>query len=127
MTWWFGDFYDGSLNQFVGQVRLKPSELLTFELSGEHNVGSLKAGDFDQTVVGLGVQVNVPSDFQLTSYVQYDDEREEVGTNIRLRWTFNPLGDLFRLYNYNVVDNYDVTAGRSRWELDSTQSLVKVQ
>jgi hypothetical protein len=127
VTWWFGDFYDGSLNQFVGRVRLKPSELLTFELSGEHNVGSLKAGDFDQTVVGLRAQLNVSSDFQLTSYVQYDDEREEVGTNTRIRWTFNPLGDLFVVYNYNVVDNYEVTAGRSRWELDSTQLLVKVQ
>ncbi|MCK5652448.1 MAG: hypothetical protein KAJ42_13765, partial [Gemmatimonadetes bacterium] len=58
---------------------------------------------------------------------QYDDESEEIGTNTRLRWTFHPLGDLFIVYNYNVVDLYDVIEQRSRWNLDSTQLMVKVQ
>lgn len=127
VTWWFGDFYDGTLDQINGRVLFKPSELVTFELSGEHNVGSVKAGDFDQTVVGLRTQLNVSPDLQLTSYVQYDDDSEEIGTNTRLRWTFHPLGDLFIVYNYNVVDLYDVIERRSRWNLDSTQLLVKLQ
>ena len=38
-----------------------------------------------------------------------------------MRWTFHPLGDLFVVYNHNVVDLTD------RWELDSNQLLVKVQ
>jgi hypothetical protein len=127
VTWWFGDFYDGSLDQINGRVLFKPSELVTFQLTGEHNVGKMKAGDFDQTVLGLRTQVNVSPDLQLTSYVQYDDESEEIGTNTRLRWTFHPLGELFVVYNYNVVDLYDVIERRSRWNLDSTQLLVKIQ
>ena len=127
VTWWFGDFYDGKLDQINGRVLFKPSELVTFQLSGEHNVGKMKAGNFDQTVLGLRTQVNVSPDLQLTSYVQYDDESEEIGTNTRLRWTFHPLGELFIVYNYNVVDLYDVIERRSRWNLDSTQLLVKIQ
>ena len=127
VTWWFGDFYDGTLDQINGRVLFKPSELVTFELSGEHNVGSVTAGDFDQTVLGLRTQLNVSPDLQLTSYVQYDDDSEEIGTNTRLRWTFHPLGDLFIVYNYNVVDLHDVIEQRSRWSLDSTQLLVKLQ
>ena len=127
VTWWFGDFYDGTLDQINGRVLFKPSELVTFELSGEHNVGSMKAGDFDQTVLGLRTQLNFSPDLQITSYVQYDDESEEIGTNTRLRWTFHPLGDLFIVYNYNVVDLYDVIEQRSRWNLDSTQLMVKLQ
>ena len=85
------------------------------------DVGRLDVGDFDQTVVGLRGVLNVSSDFQLTSFVQYDDESRELGTNTRLRWTFDPLGDLFLVYNYNVVDRLD------RWALDGTQLMVKVQ
>ena len=28
--------------------------------------------------------------------------RSSFGTNTRLRWTFNPLGELFVVYNHNL-------------------------
>lgn len=121
VTWWFGPFYDGSLDQYEGELRIRPSELFTLELNGTRNVGRLEAGDFDQTVVGVRGVLNVSSDLQVASLVQYDDESREIGTNTRLRWTFRPLGDLFLVHNYNVVDRLD------RWALDATQLMVKVQ
>lgn len=121
VTWWFGSFYDGSLDQLEGTLRIRPSELVSFELSGTRNIGDLAAGDFDQTVVGVRGVLNVSSDLQFASFVQYDDESREVGTNTRLRWTFDPLGDLFLVYNYNVADRLD------RWALDGTQLMVKIQ
>lgn len=121
LTWWLGSFYDGSLDQLEAEVRIKPSELFTLEVSGTRNIGHLEAGDFDQTVVGVRGVLNVSSDLQVTSFVQYDDESRELGTNTRLRWTFSPLGDLFLVYNYNVVDRLD------RWALDGTQLMAKVQ
>lgn len=121
LTWWLGSFYDGTLDQYEGTLRIKPSELVFFELSGTRNIGSLGAGDFDQKVVGIRAVLNVSSDLQLASLVQYDDESRQVGTNTRLRWTFDPLGDLFVVYNYNVIDRMD------RWALDATQLMVKAQ
>jgi hypothetical protein len=121
LTWWLGSFYDGSLDQYEGTLRVKPSELVTVELSGTRNIGNLEVGDFDQTVVGVRGILNVSSDLQLASFVQYDDESGQIGTNTRLRWTFDPLGDLFLVYNYNVVDRLD------RWALEATQLMVKVQ
>ena len=41
--------------------------------------------------------------------------------NTRLRWTFDPLGDVFVVYNHNVEDFTD------RWELESNQLIVKIQ
>ncbi|MFH1764851.1 MAG: hypothetical protein ABIF09_11720, partial [Gemmatimonadota bacterium] len=68
------------------------------------------------------------------SFVQYDDESKKLGTNTRLRWTFNPLGDLFLVYNYNVVDRPDDPDSpgggldrQRRWTLDATQLMLKVQ
>ena len=121
LTWWFGDFYDGTLDQIQGRVQIRPSELLIFDLSVTRNIGELEAGEFDQQVYGLRALANFSSDVQLTSFIQYDDESEEVGTNTRLRWTFHPLGDLFLVYNYNVVDRLD------RWAMEASQLLLKVQ
>ncbi len=121
LTWWLGSFYDGSLDQLEAELRIKPSELITIELTGARNIGHLEAGDFDQTLWGVRGVLNVSSDLQVTSFVQYDDESRELGTNTRLRWTFHPLGELFLVYNYNVVDRLD------RWALDSTQFKAKVQ
>jgi hypothetical protein len=134
LTWWFGDFYDGELDQIEAQVRVRPSELVIFDLTATRNVGEVEAGEIDQQVYGLKVLANFSPDIQLTSFVQYDDESKQLGTNTRLRWTFHPLGELFLVYNYNVVDRADDPDGPGpglgrgrRWELDATQLTLKVQ
>lgn len=134
LTWWFGGFYDGNLDQIEAQVRLRPSELIIFDLTATRNTGELSAGDFEQQVYGLRTLVNVSPDLQLTSFVQYDDETKELGTNTRVRWTFHPLGELFLVYNYNVVDltnDPDGPGGNlergKRWTLNGTQFMLKVQ
>ncbi len=121
LTWWFGDWYDGTLDQIEARVQIRPSELVIFDLTATRNIGDVKAGEFDQQVYGLRALANISPDLQLTSFVQYDDESKEVGTNTRLRWTFSPLGELFVVYNYNVVDELD------RWAMEASQLLVKVQ
>jgi hypothetical protein len=121
LTWWFGEFYDGTLDQLEGRVQIRPSELVIFDLTVTRNIGNLENGSFDQQVYGLRAQANFSPNLQLTSFVQYDDDSEEVGTNTRLRWTFSPLGDLFVVYNYNVADRLD------RWAMEASQFLVKLQ
>ncbi len=67
------------------------------------------------------VLVNFSPDLQVNSFVQYDNDSRTVGMNTRLRWTFDPLGDVFVVYNHNVEDFTD------RWELESNQLIVKIQ
>jgi hypothetical protein len=121
VTWWFGDFYDGSLDQVELQLNINPSPLATLELNVTRNTGRLTAGRFTQELVGGRLRLNISPDIAFSSYLQFDNESREVGTNTRLRWTFDPLGDLFVVYNHNVVELLD------RWELDSRQLLVKIQ
>ena len=35
----------------------------------------------------------------LSSFIQYDTESQNVGTNTRLRWTIKPGNDLFIVWN----------------------------
>ena len=122
VTWWYGGFYDGRLDQIEWEGAWNPTPLLTVEFTGERNIGRrLSAGDFTVTLVGTRARINFSPDLNVASYVQYDTTSESIGVNTRLRWTFRPVGDLFVVYNHNVRDMLD------RWRLDSNQLLVKLQ
>jgi hypothetical protein len=121
VTWWFGGFYEGTLHQVSWTGAWNPTALVTVELAGEHNVGTLGQGQFTATIAGTRVRLNLSPDLTVSSYIQYDSGSREVGTNTRLRWTIRAAGDLFVIYNHNVRDYAD------RWQRDSNQLLVKFQ
>ncbi|MFN8570784.1 MAG: carbohydrate binding family 9 domain-containing protein [Gemmatimonadaceae bacterium] len=126
-TWRFGQFYDGTLDQFQVTTSWKPSSLVIVEFSGERNYGRLRAGDFTTSVLGTRVRVNISSTLQLNTYVQYDSDTRSMGSNTRMRWTFSPLGELFVVYNHNL--SHDLTADQTtrRLAFASNQLLAKVQ
>lgn len=121
LTYWFGDFYDGRLREYIGTITLNPAPIVTVELSLTRNAAHLRAGAFVQEVAGTRVKFNVSPNLQIASYVQYDNQSRLLGSNSRVRWTFSPVGDFFLIYNHNVHDLGD------RWQLDNNQLLVKVQ
>ena len=121
VTWWFGGFYDGDLDQIEWTGAWNPTPLFTVEFTGARNIANLPSGSFTQTLVGNRLRVNISSDLSIASYVQYDTDSDSIGTNTRLRWTFRPVADLFVVYNHNVRSQFD------RWQLDSNQLLVKLQ
>lgn len=126
-TWWFGDFYDGSLNEITLTGAWKPSPLFIVEFSGTRNAARLPAGDFTQDVIGTRVRMSVSPDLQLNSYLQYDNLSRSFGTNTRLRWTFSPVGDLFVVYNHNLSELSNANGGVRGLGFASNQLLVKLQ
>jgi len=120
-TWWFGGFYTGTLHQVMLQASWTPSPLVTILLEGERAIGRLSEGDFDLTVVGTKLRLNLSPDLQLNSFLQYDTEDQSFGTNTRLRWTFHPRGDLFVVYNHNLRELDD------RWRKEGNELVVKLQ
>ena len=121
LAWSFGGFYDGHLHQLRLQGAWKPSATFVLQLTGEHDIGRLSEGDFEATLVGIRALVNVSPDLNLSSFVQYDTDSRTLGSNTRLRWTFDPAGDIFLVYNHNIGDLGD------RWRFQSNQLLAKVQ
>jgi len=122
VSWSFGDFYDGSLDTIEATLILKPSATFTAELGFERNVVDLPEGSFTQDLYTGRLALNISSDLQISSLLQYDNQSRSLGTNTRLRWTFSPLGDLFVVYNHNMERSLT-----NRWQFDSNQLLVKVQ
>ncbi|HEU5260052.1 MAG TPA: DUF5916 domain-containing protein [Gemmatimonadales bacterium] len=121
-TWSMGNFYEGDLNAVELTLAVRPWSALTLELSGERNSARLPQGNFTQELYSGRLEFKYSSDFQVSSFLQYDNESRSFGTNTRLRWTFNPLGDLFVVYNHNALRNLN-----DRFAFDSNQLLVKLQ
>jgi hypothetical protein len=127
LTWWFGDFYTGTLQEIIGTAAIKPSPLFIVELNATRNIGDLAQGSFTQQVVGTRLRFNVSADLQFNTYLQYDNESDTFGSNARARWAFSPTGDLFVVYNHNMDDRLDVLSNRRGWRFVSNQLLVKLQ
>lgn len=121
LTWRFGPFYGGHLHQLIMTGEWKPSATFILRVNGEHDIGRLPVGDFETSLLGIRALVNISPDLNLSSFVQYDTDSKSVGTNTRLRWTFDPAGDLFVVYNHNLRELTD------RWRRESNQLLAKVQ
>jgi hypothetical protein len=123
VSWWFGSFYEGTLDEIELQLNWNPTALLGFEFSGVRNIGQLPWGNFDQTLTSLRVRFNVTSDLQLNSYLQYDTDSRNLGLNARIHWILSPLGDVFLVFNHNTF-NDTLT---DRWELQNQQILLKMR
>ena len=132
----FGTYYSGDLNTLEARLTLKPSSLLALEFTGERNIGHVQAliDDYEQVgssivekrikeeLYGTRLQLNLTPDLQVSSLTQYDTQSRELGTNSRLRWTFDPLGDVFVVYNHNLLR----PKTRECWHTISNELPVKV-
>jgi len=121
-SWWFGGFYGGSLHQIEIEMSWRPFSFLIFEAGFERNIGALPYGDFVQDLYGIRLQLNMSSNLNLSSFVQYDTESLSFGTNNRFRWTFAPRGDLFIVYNHNMAKPIE----ERFWLYQSNQLIVKL-
>ena len=126
LTSWFGTFYNGWLTQYEVTSAWKPTPLFILELNGEQDVGHLDTGHFLQNVIGTRVRLDFSPNLQLSSLIQLDDATNTVGSNTRLRWSFSPLGDLFVVYNHNMLTRDPVTFAH-QLAFESNQVQVKLQ
>lgn len=120
-SWGFGGFYGGKLNQVRLALNWRLMSFLIMEFSYENNTGRLPAGNFTKELVAFRTVVNVSSNLNFSSFVQYDNDSGSIGSYSRLRWTFAPLGDLFIVFKHNIQQ-----AIPERWNYDSSQLIVKL-
>ncbi len=99
-TTWFGTFYNGHLTQWENYLKwTAPRGKLQLELSTENNFGHLPAGNFSQRLWQLQSAYAWSPGLILTSFIQYDSESKNLGSNTRVRWTVKPGRDVFVIWN----------------------------
>ena len=120
-TWWFGSFYNGYLDQLMLLLNLRLNSAVNVGMTYERNMARLPEGNFIQDILGCKLQAVLSSNMELSSFIQYDSESKQLGTNTRFRWTFDMKGDLFIVYNHNVNK-----LEQGYWRYDSNQLIVKL-
>lgn len=68
------------------------------------------------------MNLNLSPDLVISTFVQYDNNSKTIGSNTRLRWTFDPLGALFLVYNHNLRRLIS-----EDWGYDTSQLRLKVE
>jgi hypothetical protein len=127
-TTWFGTFYNGHLTQQVNYLRFSgPKGRWQAGLSSEQNFGSLQQGSFVQRLYQLNLAYAFSPNLVFTNYLQYDNESQNIGNNMRLRWTIKPGNDLFVVWNrgwtrliltpadLSIIPDNEVVAVKLRW------------
>ena len=126
-TYYGGGFYNGRISQYIGTMVLKPSPLFIVELSGERDQGRVAPQTVQVPFVleryGIRLRVDPSPDLEFNSFTQYDNSSRQLGTDIRIRWSFRPNGDFFLTYTHNI----DVPFGSAPWVFDSNRLSMKVQ
>jgi hypothetical protein len=99
-TTWFGEFYDGHLVQQENYVKwTSPKGRLQLGVETENDFAHMPEGDFVQKLWQFQGAYAWNPNLILTSFIQYDTDSHNVGSNTRLRWTLKPGNDLFVVWN----------------------------
>src|SRR5215813_11481268 len=126
-TTWFGQFYDGHLTQQENYLKWSSFKgRMQIQLNTQNDFAHMPEGNFVQRLWQAQATYAWNPNLILTSFVQYDTDSHNVGTNTRLRWTIKPGSDLFVVWNHgwqqllaepglNLVPQTDLIAIKFRW------------
>ncbi len=127
-TTWFGTFYSGSLIQQQNYLRYTSTQgTYQIGIESEQNFGRLAEGNFVQRLWQLNFAYAFNPNLVLTNFLQYDSESQNIGNNMRLRWTIKPGNDLFIVWNrgwrrliqspndLSIVPETELLAVKLRW------------
>ncbi len=129
-----GSYYNGDLNTIEAKLTFKPSAFFTLELTAERSDGEVRAlvskgtsdelakTSFTEELYGVRFQLDISPNLQFSSFTQYEKPGRELISNNKLRWSFDAHGDIFVVYNHNLVRTSD-----DSWKLVSYEVPVKIQ
>ena len=100
----FGEYFNGKINALTvgSNYRIMPYALLSLDVN--YNQIKLPAGYNSATLwlVSPRAEVTFSKSVFLTTFLQYNNQANNVNLNARFQWRFKPVSDLFVVY----TDNY---------------------
>ncbi len=94
-----GDFFDGKKDTYRVDFGFHPGYHLATDLTWRHDDVRLLSGVFTTTLVTSRSRYSFSTTMFLNSLIQYNSALREISSNIRFNWIYQPLSDLFLVYN----------------------------
>lgn len=99
-----GSFYNGNITSFEGHATYRYQPYLNMTLNFSYNDINLP-GDFEHArfwLLGPKVDLTLSDKVFFQSFVQYNEQIDNMNINLRFQWRYKPVSDLFIVY----TDNY---------------------
>ena len=99
-----GKFFNGDINNVGGTLNYKFPPFLNVELGTQYNNLIFPYPYSSAKFFSLNSKINISfsKDLFLSTYIQYNDQLDNINLNARFQWRFQPLSDIFLVY----TDNY---------------------
>ena len=99
-----GEFFNGKINNLGGTFSYKFPPFLNLSLSSQYNNLKFPEPYSSAEFFSLSSKINVSfsKDLFLSTYLQYNNQIDNINFNARFQWRFQPLSDIFLVY----TDNY---------------------
>ena len=94
-----GEFWSGTIRGVDAGIRLRASEKFAATASYAHNVVELREGSFTTELLRLRLNYSFSTAMFLNGFVQYNSIARTWTSNIRYRYTYRPLSDVFIVWN----------------------------
>ena len=101
----WGDFYNGERNRAQFELDLRMNEHLSFSADTQFNTIKLGADKFTTREYGGHINVNVSPRLTTRTFVQYNNESEEINLNFRLHYIPKIGSDIYLVYNHLMARN----------------------
>jgi hypothetical protein len=95
----WGDYYGGTRKEFSLTARHHLGYRLFTIFTYTRNNVSLPPGSLHTDQTGLTVEYSFNPKMSLSTFVQYNNQSDQLSSNIRFRLIHHPLSDIFLVYN----------------------------
>lgn len=99
----YGTYYNGTRWNVRGSVSYRFQPYGSIELTANYNDITLPQPYNSAALILLSpkLDITLTDKLFLTTFLQYNDQIDNLNTNIRLQWRFAPVSDLFIVYTEN--------------------------
>lgn len=119
----YGGFFNGQRLELGGEFGYRFQPYGSFSVGIAYNKLDFPSPftDTDFILIGPKLDVTFTDKIFLTAFLQYNDQIDNINTNIRFQWRFQPVSDLFIVYTDNyypdgiTVKNRGLVAKLSYW------------
>jgi len=105
----YGSFFNGTKLSISGALnyRVQPWGKFSINASRDNIIMPAPYNNAYVTVIGPQIQLSFTKSLFFTTFIQYNNQINNVNINSRFQWRFKPMSDLFIVYS----DNYYTTSG----------------
>lgn len=119
----FGQYFNGTLQSLQADVNFRFQPWALVQVSATYNRIRLPEGynKADFWIVGPRADITFSKSIFWTTFIQYNNQINNININTRFQWRFKPMSDLFIVYTNNM---FAETVGADNRFQQKNQALV---